>query len=339
LHAIYLAIASIIAFSTTLISLRSWIDTALRFGFVGKDMNKPDKPEVAEAGGVWVALGASFGLMTLVALHRYIDGSLYNFTELSSLITLLFMVSFIGFLDDILGWKKGLRIWQRVVFSALLSIPLVIIKAGVSTMSLPFIGKVNFGILYPLVLVPIGVMGASNAFNMIAGYNGLEASMGILLMAFTSLYAYYRGITYIGDAAIIMLFALMAFLYYNKYPAKVFPGNSLTYGFGAYYAALVILGDFERYGILLFSLYFVELLLFLRGLRHGVYKENYGKVNPDYSLEPPYERIYSLTHFAILVLKKIRGKATEKSVVLFIVSLQAIIGLIVSLYFILIGPL
>jgi len=38
-------------------------------------------------------------------------------------------------------------------------------------------GAVDWGIFYPLAIIPIGIVGAANAYNMLAGYNGLEAGM------------------------------------------------------------------------------------------------------------------------------------------------------------------
>lgn len=317
-------ISSIIAFIIAFIGISWWINIANKLGFKGRDMNKPYETYAVEAGGVWVSFGASFGLLVIIAIYRYLGGEYYFLPELMSLSLLLFMSSFLGFLDDLLGWKKGLRVWQRVVFMGPLALPMVVIKAGVSTISIPFIGPVNLGLFYPLVLVPIGVLGASNAFNMIAGYNGLEAGIGLVLMIFTFIFSWIKGLEYIAYASLVMASALIAFLIYNWYPAKIFPGNSLTYGFGAYYASLVILGNFEKFGVLMFTLYFIEFLLFIRGLKHGIYKENFGKVNKDGSLEPPYDRIYSLTHLTIKLLKIIRGKARERSVTTTIILFQII---------------
>lgn len=325
---VHTLIASIIAFGVTYYFVKWWIKRAYELGIVGKDMNKKDKRKIPEAGGVWVSVAASFGILLYVAFNTYTFKHYPNIDELLALALMLFMASFLGFLDDILGWKKGLKPIYRVIMMAPLAIPLVVIKAGFSTMAIPFLGRVDFGLLYPLVLVPIGILGASNAFNMIAGYNGLEASQGILLLGFTALYCYMKGIGISISPAVIMIAALLGFLIFNWYPAKVFPGNTLTYGLGAYYASLIIIGNFEKFGILLFTLYFIEFLLFLRGLRHGIYKENFGRVDENGYLEPPYDRIYSLTHLAIIVQKKIRGYATEKGVVVVIMVLQIIVGII-----------
>lgn len=41
--------------------------------------------------------------------------------------------------------------------------------------SLKTTGVVDWGIFYPLAIIPIGIVGAANAYNMLAGYSGLEA--------------------------------------------------------------------------------------------------------------------------------------------------------------------
>jgi len=334
-HLLYTILATDVAFLTTYASLKWWIIKANQLGFKGRDMNKYGEIYVAEAGGVWVSTGVAFGLLTYIALNKYTLKQLVYENELMALSLLLFMSSFLGFLDDLLGWKKGLRALYRIVLMAPLSIPLVVIKAGYSTISIPFIGVVDLGYLYPLVLVPIGILGASNAFNMIAGYNGLEATQGVVLMAFTALIGLIYGINHVFIASIVMLGSLIAFLLHNWYPAKVFPGNSLTYGFGAYYASLVILGNYEKMGLMMFTLYFIEFILFIRGLLNGVYKENFGKPDEHNNLKPPYDKTYSLTHFAIKLQTMIRGKATERGVVITIALIQVtvcILSILLSRY-------
>ncbi len=324
---VYTLVAGAAAALTVVALEPAWIRAARDAGLVGRDMNKLGGREVAEAGGIWVVVGAAFGLLIVEALHRYLEGRLYMPATLFALISLLLLSALLGFIDDILGWKKGLPPWQRVAFMAPISLPLVVIKAGKSTLSLPLVGVVNLGLLYPLVAVPLGVLGAANAFNMIAGLNGLEAGMGLTLMLYTALYAKIKGVVFVPQAAAVMAAALLAFLAYNWYPARVFPGNALTYGVGAYYAALVIIGNMEKFGIALFSLYFLELLLFLRGLRHGVYKENFGRPQPDGSIKPPYNKVYSITHAAMVLAEKLFGKATERNTVALIILIENIIGL------------
>jgi len=330
---IYSVVAGLVAFTITYIVIPAWIRRARERGFVGRDMNKPGNVYVAEAGGLWVNVSAAFGLMVLEATYTYLGHNAWHVSEVYALISLLLLSSLIGFVDDILGWKRGLPRWQRVVFMAPIALPLVVIKAGQSRMALPLIGVVDLGVAYPLIAVPIGVLGAANAFNMIAGFNGLEAGMGLLLMVFTAVYAYMHGLDLVLEASIIMIMSLLAFLRYNWYPSRIFPGDSLTYGVGAYYASLVIMGNMEKFGLALFTLYFIKALLNLRGYMHHVWKpgiiEDFGVPRPDGTLDAPLQRIYTLTHAVIMLLKKLKGTAREPEVVLVILLIQAIIGLVV----------
>lgn len=321
---LFLVLSALTAAGVVVVVEPAWIRVAKARGLVGKDMNKYNGPLVAEAGGVWAVIGAAFGLLVLEALYRYIVDTLFYPMQLFALTALLLLAAFLGFLDDILGWKRGLPRWQRVVFMAPISLPLVVIKAGKSRMALPLVGVVDLGLLYPLVAVPVGVLGAANAFNMIAGLNGLEAGMALILLSGLTAYAHIHSVFFVEHAAVVMAAAVAGFLIYNWYPARVFPGNSFTYAVGAYYASLAIIGDMEKFALALFAPYFIEFALFVRGLRHGVYKENFGVPQPDGSIRPPYSHSYSLTHAAMRLAEKLFGKATEKNTVLLLLAGEAV---------------
>jgi len=321
---LFLAVAALTSAGIVLAVVPAWVRAAKERGLVGFDMNKPGRPRVAEAGGVWAVIGAVFGLFVLEALHRYVFDEFYYPVELFALVAMLLLSAFLGFMDDILGWKRGLPRWQRVVFMAPIALPLVVIKAGKSRMALPLLGIVDLGMLYPLVAVPLGVLGAANAFNMIAGLNGLEAGMAEVLLVGAALYAHIHHVAFVPEAAAVMAAAVAAFLYYNWYPARLFPGNAFTYSVGAYYAALAIIGNMEKFALAAFAPYFAEFALFLRGLAHGVYKENFGRPQEDGSLLPPYERAYSLTHAAMMAAAKLWGRATERNTVALLLACETL---------------
>ncbi len=326
----YALISALVAFAISLTLTGRWVHIAELMGFTAKDMNKPGDVKAARAGGVWSVVAVAFGLLTLSMLNTYLGESCGPTDAILALSLQLVLAAFLGLVDDLLGWKKGLRAIYRVILMAPLSIPMVVIKAGVSTVDLPVLGKVDLGLAYPLLLVPIGILGAANAFNMLAGYNGLEASMGALLLSFAAVYASMKGLCLPAAAALIGAAGIVGFLVYNLYPARAFPGNAFTYAVGAYYASVVILGNFEKFGVTLFALYFAEFALFVRGRLNGVYKENFGIPRQDGTLAPPYEgRVYSVTHLALLILDKLTGhKVREPQVVAFIVALQIVVGII-----------
>jgi len=327
INALEIIIPSLISTISTYVLLKWWIPKSLLLGFKGKDMNKYGNPEVSEAGGIWVILSASISILTYIAIETISERD-FGILHLLATTQVLILSGLLGFIDDILGWKKGVSPIARVLFTIPIALPLVAVKAGYSVVEIPFIGPLDLGLLYPLVAVPIGVVGASNAFNMLAGYNGLEALQGISILTFTCLFLLKKGLLDLIPVILPVIASLLVFLFFNKYPAKVLPGNSFTYGLGAFYASIVIYGNFERFGILMFTLYFLELALFLRGLANGVYKENFGIPQEDGGLKPPYEKCYSVTHLALKTMIRVKGKATEKDVVNFILMLQILIGLV-----------
>jgi UDP-N-acetylglucosamine--dolichyl-phosphate N-acetylglucosaminephosphotransferase len=207
----------------------------------------------------------------------------------------------------------------RIILVILASIPLVVINAGESVIALPFIGAVNLGLLYPLLLIPLGITGAATTFNFLAGMNGLESSQGCIIFTALGVVTYFTGNTWLTLICLIIAFSLLGFLYFNKSPAKVFPGDVLTYPIGGLIAIIVILGNIERIGLFFFIPYIIEVALKSRG---NLKKQSFGKPNKDKSLDLLYDKIYGMTHFSIWFLKKFKKKVYERDVVIFINLIQ-----------------
>ncbi len=329
-----LLLSFVISFLVTFFLIPWWIKVARRINLVGKDMNKYDKPTVAEMGGITVLAGFLSGVFWYIGLSTFYFKQDEFILYILATISCILIIAMIGMLDDILGWKIGLKKWQKPLLTALASIPLMVINAGKSEMILPFIGKVDLGILYPLLIIPIGITGASNAFNMLAGYNGLEAGMGIIILSVMSYVAYVNGYAWVSMLGLCMVFALVAFLIYNWYPAKIFPGDTLTYSVGALIACIAILANMEKIAVLLFIPYYLDFIL---PLRKGFNVEAFAKPKKDNTLELPYgnelKNVYDLTHLSIYILKKIKKKVYEKDVVLSILMFELFIAIVVLKYY------
>ncbi|MBS3066055.1 glycosyl transferase family 4 [Candidatus Pacearchaeota archaeon] len=321
-----LIIPIISSFLIVLFLMPIWLKKAKQIGLLWKDMNKLKQNEVAGSGGVMVLLGFVIAVFIFVAYRTFYFNDSLHLIEIISLITVILLAAGVGLIDDLLGWQHGgLSKRSRLIMIIISSIPLVATNAGRHLMSIPFIGEINFGLLYPLILIPLGIVGATTTFNFLAGFNGLEAGQGIILLSALSLVSYLTGNSWLALINLFMVFALLAFLFYNFAPAKVFPGNVLTYAVGSLIAITAILGNFEKIAVFFFIPYILETILKLRG---GLGKHSFGKPQKDGSLEPSYDRIYSLTHLAIWKLKKLGIKPTEKMVVYSIWLFQIIVIII-----------
>src|SRR3989338_2246910 len=328
----YLLIIPLAAsFFITLLLLPFWMKKAKQIGLVWDDINKTGKQKVSGSGGIIAVLGFLVGVLIFIAYRRFYLRIDDNLIEIFTLLLVAIILAVIGFIDDLLGWQRGaLSKSSRLVLFLVASIPLMVINAWKHIVALPFLGIVDLGLFYPLVLIPLGVIGAASTYNFLAGFNGLEAGQGIFLMAALGFVAYFTGNSWLAIISLCLMLALIAFLFYNFYPARTFPGDSLTLVIGGMIATIAILGDFERIALFFFIPYILETILKSRG---RLAKQSFGMPKEDGTLGQRYDKIYGLTHAAIYLLEKAGVKATEKSAVYLIWGFQILIVLIGLLVF------
>jgi len=330
---VILLIPILSSFFLCLFFLPIWIRKCKQIGFLWEDMNKPGCPKnIASSGGIIVIMAFILGVLFYIAIRNlFMEPATEINLKIFALLTTILILGLIGLTDDLFGWKrKGLSIKFRLFLALFASIPLVVINAGTHVIALPFLGEINLGLIYPLILIPLGIVGSTTTYNFLAGFNGLESGQGIIILSFLSFIAYVTGNIWLAITGLCMVTSLLAFYIYNKYPSKIFPGDVLTYPIGALIGIMAILGNFERIALFIFIPYIIETFLKLRG---GLKKHSFGKPNKDRSLELPYEKIYSLTHLSILILKKIKKKVYERDVVYSIFIFQIILILLSLIIF------
>ncbi len=318
-----LVIPLLCSFLITLFLLPRWINKARGIGLVWDDMNKYLAPKVSGSGGLVVMLGFILGIFVFVAYRVFYLRTSDFLIEIITAVLVIVIASGVGLIDDLLGWRKGgLSRRSRLILMLFAAIPLMAINAGKSSISLPFNGVVDVGLIYPLIFIPLGIIGATATYNFLAGHNGLEAGQGIILLAGMALVAFFTGNSWLSVIALCMIVALIAFLFFNFYPAKVLGGDVLTYAIGSMVAIIAILGNFEKIALFFFIPFILETILKSRG---KLKKASFGKPNKDGSLDPLYDKIYGLEHVAIFLMKKLNIKATEKKLVYMLWAFQLII--------------
>jgi len=312
-----LFLSVLIGFFTTLLTIPSWIKRAKNAGLVGKDIHKNEETYVVESGGICVLLGFLLGVLSFIAIRTFYFKSVENLIEVFVLLLVVGISAMVGFVDDILGWKIGLNKRTRLLFLLFAAIPLVVINAGESNMM-----GIDFGLFYPLLIIPLGIMGATATFNFVAGYNGLEMSQGILILSGLSFVAYKTGSSWLSLIGMIMIVCIFCAYLFNRVPAVIFPGDVFTYFVGSMIAVVAILGNMEKIAVFFFIPYILETILKSRG---KLKKESFANVQEDGTLVNRYERFYGLEHIAVALLIKLKGKAREEEVVYLINGFQILI--------------
>jgi len=318
--------AFVAALAVSWLVTRWIIPKALERNFTGRDVHKTQRVYVSELGGVGIAVGFFLGVFAFIGLANYWHLPVMETAAMFAAVASVLMVFIIGVMDDLFEIKWS----QKALLPIFGAIPLVVLAAGNPVMALPFVGTVNFGLLYYLVLIPLGVTGAANAVNMIAGFNGSEALLGIGIMAPMAVIAWMSGSMAALALLVAMVAALLGFLWFNWYPAKVFMGDSGTLQIGAVIAAAAIIGNMEKYAVLLFAMYFVNLVIFVWGLAIKAKHVKFASPEKDGRLVAP-ESFWK--HYIPFVVIKVTHP-TEKQAALYLFCLQLFISLaVLMLYF------
>jgi len=321
-------VASIVSFVTTLLITPWFIRYLKKIELIVKDKNKinPEKKEdyplIPISGGMAVMTGILMGILLFIFSYVFLLGQASSLTLLNLLAALLTIViiTFIGFGDDLMIDKKnsesaGFRQWQKPILTLIAAVPLMVIKAGNTEMAIPLLGQIDFGMLYPLLIIPLGVVISSNMVNMLAGLNGLETGLGIIYTGMLGLYAYTNQRFSAALILLITFASLGAFYKYSKYPSKIFPGDSLTYLLGGTIATAAIIGNIEKAAIISAIPFGIEFILKLKSKfkahSYGYLKGKYVKSN--------YKKIYSIPHIFMKY-----GNFTEKQIVYCILIIQLV---------------
>ncbi|MBU0685496.1 MAG: hypothetical protein KJ653_06595 [Candidatus Thermoplasmatota archaeon] len=256
-------------------------------GVVGRDLNKPSKPEVAEMGGIAVVVGFFAGVSVLVALNGITNINLLN-VGLSAALG----AAFVGMMDDLFDLRQRHKAFLPFVLAlpfAAVADPHVVI---------PHVIELQFG-PWMILIVAFAITCAANAANMLEGFNGLGTGLGIImsitLIVLSLVHGRHDGIYLL----VPLVGALTAFLWFNKYPAIVFPGDTMMLFMGASIAVAGILSNLQVQTTFIFLPMIAEFLLKLRGHFKA---ENYCSEAGNGYLEY-HGRIESLTHIFMKHLK------------------------------------
>ena len=191
------------------------------------------------------------GITVALIVSMFMPGS----DTMAKIAILLSMFAFgaIGFIDDYNKIAKkqneGLTPKQKLALQAVFGLALAIfmmVKEGTS-MLIPFFGKtVDFGILYIPFIVFIEVAMA-NAVNLTDGLDGLASSTSSIVACTIAIVGMtvHGGSEPMASAGQAVFGALLGFLLYNHYPAKIFMGDTGSMALGGALSAMAIVGHME----------------------------------------------------------------------------------------------
>jgi len=186
----------------------------------------------------------------------------------NAIVALLTFVGFgsVGFLDDILKiihkHNEGLKPKQKMVLLVTISgmIAFYASKNIGTDIYIPFANNtIDLGKLY-IPFVIIYFVATTNAVNLTDGLDGLATSITLLVIIFFAMISYGMGNYVLADFCGIISGALLGFLRYNSYPAKIFMGDTGSLGLGGVVAAVALILKLPLIIIIVGGIYVAEVL-------------------------------------------------------------------------------
>ena len=190
-------------------------------------------------GGVFIIVAIILASIITLCMAQKLDNSAWII-----IITLLFM-ALAGFQDDYLKLKghenKGLSPKGKLIRQILIAlIPTIYAMQAYGSVITLGSKSLDLGWFYPIFTVLV-VTGASNAYNLTDGLDGLAASTGIPAFLACAVIAFADGHNAVAIIAATVIGALIGFLKYNKPKAQVFMGDTGSLALGGLLGTLAVI--------------------------------------------------------------------------------------------------
>lgn len=252
LASFFFTLAAAVPFINTLYKLKFQRDKQVNKDIFGKPtpiVNKLHawKAGTPNAGGI------------LVILSSVVLSSLFYFAtrfslNASALVLYFTLISFglLGLYDDVkkfYAFKQvglwGLRIRYKFAIQWVLAFIiayLIYSMMQIDYISIPLLGKLVLGVWF-IPFAALTIVAMTNAVNITDGLDGLATGLTIIaLSAFWVLSAK----PHLGDVGLfiaVMIGSLLAFLYFNIYPARVWLGDTGALSLGAMLSVIALVTD------------------------------------------------------------------------------------------------
>ncbi len=197
-------------------------------------------------GGILIWLTVVFIILAIFLLSRLFPDTIFsdfNFlTRGQTLLPLgiLLFAAIVGLIDDLIGVSKiggrgrGLRVRTRLlIYTVIAAIGAYwfYFKLDWDLIHVPFVGDFNIGLWYIPIFLFI-IIATAFSTNQTDGLDGLAG--GILLVAFSTyaVISYSQGRLELATFCGAIVGALLAFLWFNIYPARFFMGDTGSMSLG-----------------------------------------------------------------------------------------------------------
>ena len=223
------------------------------------------------------------GLMFLLAVAVVVGVYSFRHTEAIPVLFLTLGYGAIGFVDDFIKVVKkrnlGLKPWQKIglqyIVTSIFIWYLFSIRHVSFAMKVPFLKDTYLDIgIWALPLCLLIALGTVNATNLTDGVDGLASSVTACVAGFFAIVCIALD-TRLSIMPVAMLGALLAFIVFNAYPAKVFMGDTGSLALGGFVVGMAYMLQMPLFIPIIGIVYLAEALSVI--IQVWYFKATHGK--------------------------------------------------------------
>jgi UDP-GlcNAc:undecaprenyl-phosphate/decaprenyl-phosphate GlcNAc-1-phosphate transferase len=209
------------AFVLTLIFIPPVISIVKRYRLLDKpNARKEHTKPIPTLGGISIFAGTFISLMLWFRFSGHLS-------EISFFLSMIVLLG-VGVMDDLKDMSASYKLVVEIGLASLLAI------SGIRITTFGGLFGINELNLFTQYLITVvAVVGITNAFNLIDGIDGLAGGLGFMTLITLGIFLTLSRDYNYALIAFAWAGALLAFLYFNLNPAKIFMGDtgSLVLGF------------------------------------------------------------------------------------------------------------
>ena len=222
-------------------------------GHYVRDMYKKTLTEVPVNGGLILLLFTIFSLSVLTLFYGKVITPI-NFT----IIVVVVLFALYGLLDDMVNIGRA----AKLILLYYCAYPLIPFITS-TVLIFPLFGEVDLSIFYLQIIIPTYVPVVANLVNMHSGFNGLAPGLSLILLSTLVLKTLMSGTIYNALFFVCLTGALLAYFWFENYPARILWGNIGALSVGAAIGALIVTQGFIISGFVMLIPHTVNFLMYI----------------------------------------------------------------------------
>lgn len=191
-----------------------------------KNKRTVHKIEVPRIGGYAIYISSLIGMVIFLKTDP----------QINAILIASFLVFFIGLFDDVHDLSPKTKLIVELIAALI-----VILYGDIYLKGFDFL-PADWPPILPEAITVLWIVGITNAINLIDGLDGLSSGISIIVLFTISITSLTSGRTDIASLSLVLAGAIMGFLFYNFYPAKIFLGDCGALYIGFMISVISLLG-------------------------------------------------------------------------------------------------